>query len=437
MTRDDVIVVGAGLSGLVAGVELQRAGLSVIVLEAADHCGGRAHSETSVLGSHLDLGGQWIGHDHHRLAALSDELGATRFAMHTGRAPAMFDGSRRLHPWTPCVVVAIAALILLDVVRRVRRPDRWGSTSVQAWIDKVPGRARRLLEVAALISWTTNLERMSVRTMMSLIGAQGGLVHMLSTKGGAQEGLIVEGVGHLVDRLAEELGDAIHTDHAVTRIVRGADGVVVETPEGTFASGRVIVTVPPPIASRITHEPELPQDRRALQDETVMGSVYKAVAIYSEPFWRADASGELVVLDRPGCAWFDTSPPGGPGHLCVLVGGPEARTLDDLSPQDRREQLLCRLASHLGPAVATPVDWHEKAWHLDPHVGGGYVASPTLGARHAEWPFPAEPIGRVHWAGAETATEHPGYLDGAIEAGRRASREILDAESPGRVSRPG
>ncbi len=76
----DVVAVGAGLAGLVAARELTRAGLEVVVLEAAERCGGRAYAVTTALGSRADLGGQWIGHDHHRLVAppTSSASGATR-----------------------------------------------------------------------------------------------------------------------------------------------------------------------------------------------------------------------------------------------------------------------------------------------------------------------------------------------------------------------
>ncbi len=68
-TTATVVVVGAGLSRLTAARALHRAGVDVLVLEAADRCGGRAMSETTALGSRVDLGGQWIGHDHSRIAA--------------------------------------------------------------------------------------------------------------------------------------------------------------------------------------------------------------------------------------------------------------------------------------------------------------------------------------------------------------------------------
>ncbi|RNL63101.1 FAD-dependent oxidoreductase [Nocardioides marmoriginsengisoli] len=423
----DVVVVGAGLSGLIAARELRRAGLEVLVLEAADRCGGRAYSVTSSLGSRLDLGGQWVGHDHHRLAALADELGATRFVMHSGLAPRIVDGVGRVRLFSPSLLTAAAALALLNLARRTRNPEAWATTSVHAWLQKVPGRARRLLEVTALISWTADLERISVRTMMSLVRKQGGLLTMLSTKGGAQDGLITEGVGHLVDHLADDLGDLVRTGTTVTTVTRSADSVTVQTSAGSVRARRVVIAVPPPTAARIAHDPELPPERIGLQQGTFLGSVYKAIAVYPDPFWRTSSTGELLLLDSPGVAVFDTSAPGGPGHLCLLVGGPDARDLDDLDPTERRESLLGRIAEHLGAGVLEPADWHEKAWHLDPHAGGGYIAIPARGSLQDQLPMSARPVGRVHWAGTETASEHPGYLDGAIEAGERAAGEVVAA----------
>lgn len=133
------------------------------------------------------------------------------------------------------------------------------------------------------------------------------------------------------------------------------------------------------------------------------------------------------MLDAPGAAVFDTSPPGGPGHLCVLVGGPDARALDRHDPDGRRDAVLRRLVPHLGPQVLEPASWHQKAWHRDEHVGGGYVALPIAGTSAGLPPLPSAPFAGLHWAGTETAAEHPGYIEGAIESGERAAREVAAA----------
>jgi monoamine oxidase len=134
-----------------------------------------------------------------------------------------------------------------------------------------------------------------------------------------------------------------------------------------------------------------------------------------------------MFLAHPGGAAFDTSPPDGPGHLCFLVGGSEARKLDLLDEDGRRAALLGALAPHVGPEVLQPVSWHEKSWHCDEYAGGGYIALPIPGTSEGIPPLPYSPVGHVHWAGSETAADHPGYIDGAIESGQRVAAEIVAA----------
>lgn len=328
-----VVVVGAGLAGLTAARELQRAGIDVLVVEAADRPGGRTLSETTALGSRLDLGGQWIGHDHDRVKALAAELGATPFVMHSGVLPEIVEGGKRTRLATPSVIVAGLAIAAVAVLGRIAPRERWTDTAVDAWLSKVPGRrARRLLEASALVSWTTDLDRLSVGGMLSMLRAQGGMKTILSTRGGAQEALLVEGIGTLTERMAADLGSRVRTGRRVTAIDQDASGVTVRIGAGELRAAKAIVTVPPPMARRIVHDPPLPADRAAVERNTEMGTVYKAIAVFERPFWRGHGRTELVVLDNPVCAVFDTSPPDGPGHLCILASGPEARALDDLDP---------------------------------------------------------------------------------------------------------
>ncbi|WP_280348621.1 flavin monoamine oxidase family protein [Nocardia neocaledoniensis] len=421
-----VVVVGAGLSGLVAARELRRHGLEVVVLEADDRLGGRALSETTALGSRVDLGGQWIGHDHHRVTALAAELGAEKFTMHTGLLPAVLDGSRKLPLWSPSLLFTGVVIAAVEVLARVGVPQRYNTMTLADGLGKLPGRtSRRLLELAALISWTADPDQYSIHAMTRMIRHQDGLRTCLATRGGAQEALLVEGFGAIVDGLAGELGDRVRSRHQVTSITQGEDGVTVDTTAGQVRASKVIVTVPPPNLRRIDFEPPLPAHRAALARTTLMGSVYKAIAVYTSPFWRDRGNGEFLVLDAPGRAIFDTSPPTGPGHLCVLVGGPEARALDHLDPAERRAALLGALAEHLGPEVLEPVSWHEKAWHLDEYTGGGYLALPSPGTTEGIFPLDTTPSGDIHWAGTESAGDHAGYFEGAIESGTRAAAEVV------------
>ncbi|MEE3852094.1 FAD-dependent oxidoreductase [Gordonia sp. LSe1-13] len=420
-----VAIIGAGLSGLTAARALHRRGIDVQVLEAADRVGGRVCAETSSLGSRLDVGGQWVGHGHHRVAALAADCGATVYPMHTGRLPLIVDGPHRVRACAPSVLTAGAALIALAVLSRLGTPTRWNTSTVDTWIRRIPfHRTRDLLQVLTAISSTADSDRLSVHALASMVRYQGGLGAMLASSGGAQESLIVEGAGHLTDALAAELGERVHTGARVMSITDGETGVTVRTDTLSVVADKVIVAVPPPVASAIAIDPALPTGRLALAHNTYMGSVYKAIAVYPAPFWRERSGAELIMLGRPGAAVFDTTAPDGPGHLCILVAGPAARELDELTTAERRRLLLDPLVDHLGPEVVGPTDWHEKSWHLDEFVGGGYLALPDVGTTDGFLPMPSEPIGNIHWAGTETAGEHAGYLEGAIEAGHRAAREV-------------
>ena len=270
----------------------------------------------------------------------------------------------------------------------------------------------------------------SIRAMAEMVRRQNGVRTMLATEGGAQDSLLVEAMGTLVDALAAELGPRVRTGHRVTAVVRDDGGLTIRTTAGDIRTAKAIVTVPPPMLDRIAFDPPLPASRSAIVRNSYMGIVYKAIAVYDRPFWRERKGGDFIVLDRPGRAVFDSSAPDGPGHLCVLVPGPEARDLDALDAESRRDIVLRPLVHHIGPEVLEPVSWHEKSWQLDEFVGGGYLALPEAGTTDGFLPVSSIPTGDIHWAGTETAEHHPGYLDGAVESGLRVAREVADVLSP-------
>lgn len=110
----------------------------------------------------------------------------------------------------------------------------------------------------------------------------------------------------------------------------------------------------------------------------------------------------------------------------------DARTLGDWA----RTHLVSTRARRLfetgfrivfGPEAGDPVDTVERAWREEAHSGGCPTASLPPGAWTAWGEAIRRPHGRIRWAGTETATEWCGYIEGALQSGERAAREVLEA----------
>ncbi len=120
--EEDVVVVGAGLSGLSAAQALADAGREVVVLEARDRVGGRLLNATLGDGTTVDVGGQWVGSDHARVQRLAAELGIEIFPQYgEGRNLLDVGGTRRRYRGT---IPRVGLRVLWDVFLARRRLDR-------------------------------------------------------------------------------------------------------------------------------------------------------------------------------------------------------------------------------------------------------------------------------------------------------------------------
>ena len=158
-----------------------------------------------------------------------------------------------------------------------------------------------------------------------------------------------------------------------------------------------------------------------------LGSVVKCLAIYPRPFWRDKGlTGQVLSDQGPGHVTFDASgPSGSPGQLMGFVEAGPARALAELPEPQRRRPVLDCFVRYFGEEARSPTLYLDKAWAEDEWARGCYVANMAQGAWLDFGPWLRRPIGRLHWAGTETATEWNGYIDGAIQAGERAADEVL------------
>lgn len=398
----DALVVGAGLSGLICARRLVEAGASVRVVDARDRVGGRLHTG-SIAGRPIDLGGQWMSVDQPRLAALAAELGIAS-------TPQLRDGDPLFGiPHQHLFARIATAFAQWRLARRIQRlshapPD--GDRSLAAWLeDHASPRARALIAMHAELVFAVDAADLSLQHYLRTFAATGGFGPKgPDLPGGGREHRFVGGAQQLALELAKRLPVQLAT--AARRLTDG-DHVTVATDREPIEARRVVLAIPPYFTAQLLglerHRP---------------GGVVKCFAAYDRAFWRDDGwSGEAYrpTGDVRATVALDSI-------LLAFIVGPVATGWSVRDPVERRAVVIEALVEQFGEHAASPIDYVECDWSSDPW-SAGCVASVPPGAQA----MTREPRGHVHFAGTETAERWPGYMEGAIEAGERAAREVLDA----------
>lgn len=336
-TPVDVVVVGAGISGLAVADGLVRAGRSVAVLEARDRIGGR------LLGSPLDLGASWFWPGEDRVAALARRLGVETFDQYR-------DGD-------------------------------------------------------AIIDELTGVQRYP-----------GNPIDVPSHR-------IVGGTQTLAAALTEQLPpDTVHLRCPVPEIT--AD-LIVSTSDRLWQADHVVLALPPALAvSSIALPASWPQELIDLAARTPvwMGDSVKVVALFSEPFWRADGlAGAAISRRGPLAEIHDMS--GSSGSPAALFGFARAASMHADVEADIREQLLRMFGSQAGAPLEVLIqDWSREQWTTPTASSGAPDYStyghPAFRQRRLD--------GRVHWSSTETSPASAGHMEGALEAAEFTVAAILE-----------
>jgi monoamine oxidase len=439
----DVAVVGAGVAGLTAARTLRAAGREVVVLEARDRIGGRTVSAPIGDGRQVELGGQFLGPSHRRLAALLRELRIGTFPTHDdGRNLLDFDSRVRdydgtIPPLGPfgLVGMGITEWRLNRMARTVsphapwaaRHAAEWDGTTFGAWLDDhgPKGSARTLLDLLAGTVWGAEPHELNLLQALAYASAAGGLRETAGVKGGMQERRIDGGPARLCDVLATGAGE-LRLSTPVREIAHGRDGVELRADGLVVRAARAVVAVPPALVGQIAFDPPLPVARDRALRRLPAGRVTKVVCVYREPFWRERGlSGQAVSDGGPVGATFDNSPPDGrPGVLLGFVAGERASAFAALPEPERRRLVVGQLQRLFGPAAARPEQYLERDWAADPWARGCYFGLAAPGAIGETGELLSRPLGRIHWAGAETTVVSYGGIDGAVLSGDRVAREV-------------
>jgi len=459
----DVVVVGAGYSGLVAARRVTAAGKRVLVFEANDYAGGRTlnfdiRSVRPGVNGIIELGGEWLNERNqqpHAWGLIVDELGfkAVHNTESTGtdflfseKAPA----GTKIDPssWKFLWRVISGQIFSWEVILEMR----WYSSEMTRLYKALPANRDKLDNMTMQAWMDSNLEHQGTRDLVRwmILGlnnrepADHSFLSIVTSLRGQIVQSLRDGIEYRLEggtqapaeKMRAELGASVRLSTPVTNILQDARGVQVIVSSGEIIRAKhVIFTGTPWTSNKITWSPPLPSPKKRLFDKlSTMGNCVKMSVFYDTPFWRQQNSSGQVIgtvevdgLFFPAC--LDNSPLNSSvGVMQCITAGNTSTTLMKLSKSARQDAMVKYLARALGDQALTPFHYEDKDWVASPYIGGGVYPILAPGVLTHDYAALASDFGHVTWAGADTLpldAHNFGFIDGAIQTGEMAAQRVL------------
>eukprot|EP00435_Cladocopium_sp_Y103_P057784 s419_g20.t1 len=216
----------------------------------------------------------------------------------------------------------------------------------------------------------------------------------------------------------------------VTSAASHQDSVELHCNDAKFRCSRCVFAMPPVRLGDIHFTPQLPASRTALHGSNFIGCIIKSVFRYERPFWRLQGfSGEVVAeaTDEAPCFNCYDHCLGDRYFLVCFMNGAPAQTWSQRSQEERRAVLLQQLTKWFGPEAKEALEYIEKDWAADEFTKGCPVGCypPNTLAPHMQ--ALRTPCGVFHWAGTEAAERCQGFMEGAVDAAKRAVKEVTQS----------
>lgn len=452
----DVVVVGAGPSGLTAARALKKAGLTVAVLEARDRVGGRTWTDT-VDGAMLEIGGQWVSPDQTALLALLDELGLETYSRYrdgesvyigADGTPVRYTGES--FPVSAATAAEMDKLTgLLDALAAEIGPaEPWAhpkareldTISFHHWLRQNSADEDACNNIGLFIAGgmlTKPAHAFSALQAVLMAASAGSFTH-LTDEDFILDKRVIGGMQQVSLLQAAELGADVVLDSPVRTIswepiTDGGNGagyrVTAVSERATVNARFVIMAVPPNLYSRVSFNPPLPRRQHQMHQHQSLGLVIKVHAVYGTPFWREDGlsgtgfgAGSLVQE-----VYDNTNHGDSRGTLVGFISDEKADAVFELSAEDRKRAVLESIAGFLGEKALDPEVYFESDWGSEEWTRGAYASSYDLGGLHRYGKDQHAPVGPIYWCSSDLAAEGYQHVDGAVRMGQFTAARIAAA----------
>ena len=442
----DVVIVGAGWSGIGAARTLVDSGVNNIeVIEARDYVGGRCRTvDIGDNGNRVELGCQWIhgsgrnnpitqlAQQHRLTLARSLTNGATYSNVVGGSFPKRLDAR---------------------LVEQEEDRDYWGGfIPYQAILQETTDRDSSLREIASRYERERRITGDRLlhleHRMNSLIAKEynGDLDELSlwwwdndSEHHSDDERIIVEGYSALIEKYAEPVLDKISFESVVTSIDWSDDVSEVTYRTGstrrTVRARNVIVTLPIGVlkSGDVSFSPQMPSRKRTAVRRLGSGSFVKATMSWDQGT-RLPWSNNEYFIDRINSLdkterwneFYNNRPTLGTNSIVGIATGDEGRRVEDLSDAEIQDEIMVAFDEMFGVGVVPPhTGFLVSRWDADPYSQGAYSFH-ALGSGPADRSALAEAMGgKVYWAGEATSRDFFATTHGAVQSGRDAGAAVL------------
>ena len=434
MSPRHVVVAGAGLAGLSAAHELAAGGARVTLIDARDRAGGRVWTVRDGFadGQHAELGAEFVddGHEHIRALAKRFDLPLVRVLdggfLHRVRIPGDGFHVSRSGPWELCDDL-LAPLLrryeaagghdAADVVREI---STW---SLAGWLEHQRASAADLAMARTVRGFfLADPEDLSVLPMVAQLADAGSPARIPVFR-------IVGGTDRLVDALVAHTPARLLLRHQVRGVEQTDDGIVVRVSDErerlqAIACDAVVMATPASTLREITITPPLPDEQQKAIARLRYGCATKVAVQVADDALRRRRGRAFATDSALGAFWDATEgqPTDARSIIHFLGGGSASARLREKAAHGAAAVLadLCWLGLAGAPIVAS----HQVSWEDDPFARGGYAYADP-GFDPAWKPLLSRRAGNIVFAGEHTSKDHQGYMEGAVESGLRAARELM------------